>query len=62
MTIVILAIISQVFSSALTALGYALQKQAHVKVKETGKSIMKQIRFWAGILAMFSSIPFTLRK
>ena len=49
---VALAIMSQMWASTWTALGYAIQKSAHEQARKQGMSILKQFRWWLGLVIM----------
>ena len=54
------AILSQLWASTWTALGYAIQKSSHEVARIQGTSWIWQFRWWLGLLIMQIGTPFSL--
>lgn len=58
----ILAIGTQIISSAVNALGYVLQKQAHIKANSNNQRPLRYLRWWVGFALLCGSLPLNCRK
>lgn len=61
-SIVILAIGTQIMASAINALGYVLQKQAHIRANANNQRPLRYLRWWVGFAWLCGSFPLNCRK
>ena len=60
--IALAAIGIQLVSSAITAFGYALQKQAHIYAHKIRIKPIKTLKWWFGLVAIILGIPLNICK